>query len=390
MYQDTPLSKIYLSRMEQKTARYLQKFSHRPKKIAAKLAFWNLKFCLFGRDVRSSFSDKAEHVVFDVCGGIGDLVINARYINAFARHLGDNVQIDILSEEKFFEANQSIFRQCRNINRIITAADKYYDLFISLVRFPVIKYAFADRLSGKLRDYINRIHTFHEENPLAAENDFLGRCYSLLKGRRRENQADIDNLLDVMNDDFKIESILDTSDVLQKFNLAARPFITVQTGAGFCFQDIKNETRQWPAKNYEQLVRLLKADYPQYEIVQIGDVWQEEISGIDKDLRGQTSFEELMVIVKNAKLHISQEGGIPILRHFLQGGTSVVLFGPTDEKFFGFPENINLSARACPLPCEWIFRDWMKKCMKTGDYAECMRRISPEEVFEGIKRNGEL
>ena len=72
------------------------------------------------------------------------------------------------------------------------------------------------------------------------------------------------------------------------------------------------------------------------------------------------------------------------LRHFLQGGVSVVLFGPTDINFFGYTENLNLSASLCDQPCEWIVKNWMEKCVKTGNEAECMRLLNPEKVFNTI------
>ena len=68
------------------------------------------------------------------------------------------------------------------------------------------------------------------------------------------------------------------------------------------------------------------------------------------------------------------------------GGPSVVLFGPTDEKFFGYEENINITARTCPHPCEWLTKDWMKKCLRTNYQQPCMQDIKPKDVLSQIKR----
>ena len=97
-------------------------------------------------------------------------------------------------------------------------------------------------------------------------------------------------------------------------------------------------------------------------------------------------MDDLLGLLQSAKLHISQEGGIPILRHVLKGGPSVVLFGPTDEKFFGYEENINITARTCPHPCEWLTKDWMKKCLRTNYQQPCMQDIKPKDVLSQIKR----
>ena len=130
---------------------------------------------------------------------------------------------------------------------------------------------------------------------------------------------------------------------------------------------------------------MLKEKYPEVQIIQIGSKKQSPISGVDIDLRDQTDMEEAFSLLKHARLHISQEGGMVHARHFLGGGTSVVLFGPTDERFYGYPENINLSRRICPFACEWVEDDWMRKCIKTGRCADCMQRLTPEFIMEFVK-----
>ena len=113
---------------------------------------------------------------------------------------------------------------------------------------------------------------------------------------------------------------------------------------------------------------------------------QNKCQNIDIDLRGQTTIEELFVLLKYAKLHISQEGGMPIIRHFVKGGMSIVLFGPTDERFFGFEENVNLHARTCPFACEWLTNDWMRRCLKSNGLSECMKNITVDSVMENIRK----
>lgn len=83
----------------------------------------------------------------------------------------------------------------------------------------------------------------------------------MMRGRTRENQGDINNLLGMDKLDFKLESNLDIYSVLQKFGINTPNYITIQTGSGRCWENIKNETRQWPEEYYRRFVRLLKDKY---------------------------------------------------------------------------------------------------------------------------------
>jgi ADP-heptose:LPS heptosyltransferase len=66
------------------------------------------------------------------------------------------------------------------------------------------------------------------------------------------------------------------------------------------------------------------------------------------------------------------------------GRRSIVLFGPTDPKLFGYKENINLHTNACP-PCFWKKNDWHKNCMLDKDFA-CMWSIRPDAVNKAINQ----
>lgn len=85
-------------------------------------------------------------------------------------------------------------------------------------------------------------------------------------------------------------------------------------------------------------------------------------------------------------LHISQEGGSVIARHFLSTKKSMVLFGPTDEKFYGFDENENISCRKCNCPCEWLMNDWMYTCPLGKKDDDCMNSITVSNLYSRIVR----
>ena len=122
-------------------------------------------------------------------------------------------------------------------------------------------------------------------------------------------------------------------------------------------------------------------------IVQIGDDKTPELlNSVDINLVGRTNLEELKVILKASKLHIDSEGGLVHMRKALNGGGSVVLFGPTSKEFFGYSSNINIKAEgACTSDCQWLSDKWDSLCIKTmSNNNVCMKAIEPNKVFEQI------
>lgn len=381
-----PLYKYY-DYLNAKINKYQRLYGDNYKKVALKLVYWNLKFCCRLPLSLQNFSDNMQHILIIMSGGLGDFCFTAKYIEALHRYLGNNTIFDIQVPKEDFYFLEYILKEKTYIQHIlIDLPQKQYDAEIYIVRFPVVLSYIKKRLDEKTIQYVYKLEKFYRENPLIVSNDYIGRCWSLLKGQRRENQADVDNILNMSQSEFKINLPNNEDIVLSKYGLDKQKFITIQTGAGVHFQHIKNETRQWPIEYYYELVNILKNEYPQYKIVQLGVEYQSLCSNIDLDLRGKTAVPELFVLLKNAKLHISQEGGMPIIRHFVKGGKSIVLFGPTDENFFGFSENINISARPCNNCCEWVTNDWMNRCIKTGSSADCMNNLTAETVMNEIKK----
>ncbi|MDY4689271.1 MAG: hypothetical protein SPC24_01715 [Alphaproteobacteria bacterium] len=377
----------YFAKIENRLAKYKSRYQQHPKKVALKLIWWNLCYLFSICKHKISFNDDKQHIAIVFAGGVGDYIYAAKYVEALTKYLSNDCVVDVLCPECDIPTIQAIFYDKKYINKVLSQEIKTeYDLHIRLVRFPVILSYVEKRLDAKTLEYVHKLENFHRENPLIIFNDYMGRCWSLLKGRVREDQADIDDILNMKQLKFEINIPANEKQILNKFGLEKQKFITLQTGSGVHFQDVTNEVRQWPVENYGKLAQSLKKSYPQYKIIQLGAVRQNKCQNLDIDLRGQTTIEELFVLLKYAKLHISQEGGMPIIRHFVQGGMSIVLFGPTDERFFGFEENVNLNARTCPVCCEWLTNDWMKKCLKSNGMSECMKNITVDSVMENIRK----
>ncbi len=373
-----------MDKLEERIAKYRFAFPHQPKKIALRLIYWNFMSLFRYRQTGSAFNDGAVHIGVKIAGGLGDCIFSAKYIRALYLYLGTQLEIDVICEEQNINILKYILANELFVKNIVSDSEKLYDLYLSVIRFPTINYYNPKRLPGKLIKYIHAIESFQSKNHLLKQNDFLARCYSLICGQTRENQADINNILNMKDMDFCLEANSDIKALEKKFNCSLKKLVTLQSGGGYHFKDMR-DTRQWPLDYYNILISLLKNKYPDITIAQLGERWQEPMRGIDLDLRGQTTVAELFALLKLAKVHISQEGGLVIARHYLSQAPSVVLFGPTDETFFGFEENINLSARTCAGTCEWLNPDWMKSCLKSGGAAECMTFLTPRLVLREIE-----
>ena len=143
------------------------------------------------------------------------------------------------------------------------------------------------------------------------------------------------------------------------------------------------ETKNWPPEYIEKLIKLIISSLSSYKIVLIG----EENSKISQrlslihpkviNLCGKTTLKELIYVIKkldilitpdSAPLHIGVALGIPVIG----------LFGPTDP-FRHIEKQENLFVIFKKLDCSFCYRH---KCKRK----ECMKKISPQEVFRVIKK----
>ncbi|MDR1922005.1 MAG: hypothetical protein LBS31_09760 [Candidatus Adiutrix sp.] len=213
--------------------------------------------------------------------------------------------------------------------------------------------------------------------------------YSLANGRNRRTQCDITGLLK-MSGAGKALMILNYNHfgILRLNGLSDKPYITLQRGVNKGLS--QKDMRLWPLPYYNGLVELIKIKFPRLKLVLLGEglTGESEIKGVDLDLRGRTNFEELKILLKFSALHIDGEAGMVHMKQALNG-KSAVFFGPTSPDFFGYPNNINLSARACPIWCEWVVDDWRTKCLRGSEAPPpCLSALSPEMVMGGL--SGEL
>ena len=173
---------------------------------------------------------------------------------------------------------------------------------------------------------------------------------------------------------------------MKSLNLKGKKFITLHRGSDSNYS--KNVVKLWPTEYYNTLIGMLREKYPTAILVQMGISESRCVlmSGVDINLVGKTTMEEVKILLKHSALHIDCEGGYVHLREALNGGCSTVLFGPTSMEFYGYDNNINIKGNGCLHPCEWQREDWLDHCVKGETKPSCMYSISPAVVLEKIER----
>jgi ADP-heptose:LPS heptosyltransferase len=145
---------------------------------------------------------------------------------------------------------------------------------------------------------------------------------------------------------------------------------------------IAQATKCWPQGNWDLFLRAFKARYPDIAIVQVG----EENSNVlrsDINLLGKTRLEEFVAWVLHADYYVGNDSGPTHIRHWHKK-PSVVIYGPTPEKYYGYPENINLGGDKC-YPCYWQIPEWNETCKLGRQSCLRMQTVTPEIVMKAIE-----
>ena len=173
--------------------------------------------------------------------------------------------------------------------------------------------------------------------------------------------------------------------LFDRWRLKEQPYIVVNPNAS----DLRIE-RRWDKGNFVALIQRIMEIYSDYKIVLIGsDSEKEYVGSISKlfahnprviDLSGKTGLEDLLYLLKNAALLITNDTGPMHIAFSLQTKT-LALFGPcspaqygVDERCFVVYNNIYCS------PCVHEFD--IPPCKGNN---QCLQTISVEQVFEVMK-----
>ena len=332
-------------------------------------------------------------------GGYGDILIAANYVYKFKEKFGDiNIDVFVHDSQGLVGAANTIFYDGHVIRKLYPMKGyetvfEEYDLFIRCNRVPNAIHVKTNRLSEinpGLLGYYYETEKYKKLNERyyskAGITDGQSALMCVLEGKKRIQQPDVYGILGISEYyEYPLLTVINEDEYLKNLELKNQVYITVHRGLDTRFS--KKSTKLWPVEYYDILIKMIKKKYPSVKIVEIGASHDRcpEFEGVDLNLVEQTSMEEIKILLKNSILHIDGEGGMVHLRHALKAGPSIVLFGPTDYRFFGYSENCNIKGNGCKVSCEWAIRGWNVECLRGEDIPPCMASIIPEDVFEKVK-----
>lgn len=183
-----------------------------------------------------------------------------------------------------------------------------------------------------------------------------------------------------------IELNAESADIIADYDMSRYPvelipdaqeWITINTGAMGSERGLK-QTKQWDYKKWQRVVdKLLHSGET---VVQVGKRWEKKLRHCHHIWNA--NLGTIARYLASSKLHLGVENGIVRLRRLVTDKPSVVLFGPTHPKMYGFSNNVNIFKNIC-YPCLWYTGNWMWKCAMGWDNI-CMKNITPELVLDEI------
>jgi len=141
-------------------------------------------------------------------------------------------------------------------------------------------------------------------------------------------------------------------------------------------------TKCWDIHHWDSFLRRFKSKHPDITIVQVGSGFNSIPLRSDINLIGKTKLADLIAWVTHADYYVGNDSGPTHIRHWSKK-PSVVLFGPSPEKYYGYPENINLTSKVC-YPCYWMREDWNEVCKLERPGCLRLKKITPDMVMNAI------
>ena len=340
------------------------------------------------------------NIGFLLRGGMGDIVIAANFLYKFRQRYNDEiVRLDVFADNPvstkvvIYEGGliDNLYNRKGNENNF-----RSYDVFFDLARYPDLKRRNDKKireLMPELLEYIYLSERFRAENARffhAKICDGQSAAISIIQGKKRIQQPDIYGFFGITEKfEYDIPIMEDWEEFLGDFGLSGKRFVTINRGVDT--RDAKDSIKMWSLDYCHEFARLFKEKYPDILLIQLGASSDRcpAIKNVDINLVGKTNLEQVKVLLKHAALHVDNEGGMVHMRHAINGGASVVMFGPTSADFYGYSENENLVGKGCDTWCEWIGQNWQNRCTRNdakGMIAPCMLSLTPEMVMEAAER----
>lgn len=161
----------------------------------------------------------------------------------------------------------------------------------------------------------------------------------------------------------------------------SEPYMTFHPGSG---------KGQWEGRRYDdwqEVLNNIKAYYPELKVVQVGSEDEPTFNGIDVDLRGKTTHQQLATVIEKAYLHLSIDTFSMHLAAAL-GTPLVAIFGCSYASSTGPWVKDKTKAKYILLQSERMSGCKQKACYKNRcaanpqDGASTINEIDPMNIFQ--------
>lgn len=349
----------------------------------------------FWQRIRVLQSAKKHQVRYAVYlgGGLGDALVGSRFIRDFQQALDHVCTFDV-----YFVPNNCksalLFQSIKGFEKgytleISPAAVSYYDFTLKVIPSVVlvddrINYHVLEKRCPEVLKRLDHLKMAQKEidyflargwNGMGLFSDWSvkqqQKCYNYLHA-----------LMDIPYGGHAMSTKVDER-VLERFGLQSKKFMTIHDG----WHVGKTLTRSRPTKAlpleiWIKIVQQIKAKRPDLLIVQLGANTGHDIPGVDMNLKNKLSLDESISVLAHSALHLDVESGLVHLGTAV-GTRSVVMFGPTNLDWFGYPENINIPPKQCGN-CWQVTENWMDACPLKMDDAVCMSSVDATAVTNHV------
>jgi len=378
--------------------RYMTSCSKRTAlKAFIKINFWSIRYAL-----ETLFQKRPEkgkyRIGFIIEGGIGDKIISLQWIRVFMMYLKQHhlcfsafLFTDHPESTIFLVQGFHVFDQIFPHKKVRKYA---FDLLLNTSQFVSIvqlNHHILNQFPPTFQDGVQRLIDFSNQMEKFKNSQYHGLLmqYCILKGWNRYDLMGACGLIEYNRHTLPVYQLDHqyVNTVLCKYNLQHKTYVTIHSGVGRIpgGNPIPGQlTKTIPMDLCNEICRKLNAEKGILTI-QIGaSDTSMAISEADICLLDKTTFQESIAILSAAKVHIDNDSGLVHFRHILNK-RSVVLWGPTDHRFIGYDEDINIQSPICQS-CMWMLDDWNTRCARGFGVAECMHRIDADRVLAAVHR----
>lgn len=163
--------------------------------------------------------------------------------------------------------------------------------------------------------------------------------------------------------------------------LKGQRYITVHNGFETSQKIRGRSTKNYHPTLFSDFVRMFRArNFPGVKVVQLGGPTGPSTDFVDYDFKDRLTMAESLYVLSRSLCHVDGDSGLVHAAAVL-GVPAVVLWGPTDPRYYGHKEHVHLTGTDCVGGCFWLKEDWMSQCPLGYSRPLCLDSISPMTIY---------